>query len=144
MKSNGLFLLLRDPEALWTIMRKCPLGLMLLLSSLRFLCMLKICPCCLEKKNMCSFLSFIVAEIMHLHSWIRLRHNKKPPGVKLASFFLYGPTALRHYPFSIPSHAGWLLCHLEWDTVNKLYNHMNFLVALLKSINRSCVFINLN
>lgn len=37
------------------------------------------------------------------------RHNEKPRGVVSASFFLYGPTVQRYYPYSI---IIWLLCHL--------------------------------
>lgn len=32
---------------------------------------------------------------MHLQSVLCLRHNKKPPGVTSASFFLYDPTVLK-------------------------------------------------
>lgn len=81
---------------------------------------------------------------MHLQSVLCLRHNKKPPGVTSASFFLYDPTVLK---FALFHHM--LLAHsleMGYKQVAKMLDFIYSFIflALLKSVFRGCKFMNIN
>lgn len=89
-------------------------------------------------------LLFLLSTDNALAECVCLRHNKKPPGVTLASFFLYDPTVLKFALF----HHMLLACSLErgYKQAAKMLDFIYSFVflALLKSVFRGCKFMNIN